>query len=280
MGRYTVVPQNTFDTLQMDAGILLTHFDIEAAARGELGFTDADLVCATTGGINPSCVPSFSDLGEDVDNVPVNMMELKHLDSWDCSLSTTSLGTSQELIRMSLGCADINVDGAIHPRADLKQTDFSHLWWVGDKANGGLVAIQLKNALSTGGFSLQTTKNGKGTIALTITGHLSIKAQKEVPMVFYSIDSDESDDPSGETPSITLDKASVTLEPDGVETLTATVVPSDAEVVWTSSDNTVATVDGGVVTAGLAGEATITAKITVDETDYTATCTVTVDAGA
>lgn len=191
MGKFTVIPQDTFDGLQLDAGVLLNTFDPATPAAPD----DEDIICATTGGITVACVPTFSDLGEDVDNVPNNMKELKHLDGWECTMSTTSLGTSPALIKMALGCADI--DGTdtskIVPRADLKQSDFSDIWWVGDRADGGMVAVQLKNALSTGGFSLQTTKNGKGQIALTITGHVSINAQKEVPMVFYSAD------PTGET---------------------------------------------------------------------------------
>ena len=190
MGRFTVIPQNTFNALQMDAGVLLKRFDPANPAAP----ADEDIICATTGGINPSCVPTYSDLGEDVDNVPVNMKELKHLDSWECKMSTTSLGTSPELIKMALGCADINAEtSAIIPRASLAQTDFSDIWWVGDRADGGLVAVQIKNALSTGGFSLQTTKNGKGQIALEITGHVSINAQSEVPMVFYSMDPEDVD---------------------------------------------------------------------------------------
>lgn len=191
MGRYTVIPENTFDALQLDAGVILKQFNIEQAAAGQLGFTDADILCATTGGVNPTCTPTYSDFFEDVDNAPVNMMEGKHLDGWECKMSTTALGTSPELIQMQLGAADI-VDGTkIVPRRDLKQTDFKDLWWVGDKANGGFVAIQLKNALSTGGFAIQTTKNGKGTLALEITGHQSLQNQNEVPMVFYSIDAEE-----------------------------------------------------------------------------------------
>lgn len=62
------------------------------------------------------------------------------------------------------------------------------MWWVGDRADGGLVAIKLANALSTGGFSLQTSKNGKGQISVTLTGHVSIEAQSVMPMEFYSID--------------------------------------------------------------------------------------------
>ena len=185
MGKFTVIPQNTFDALQLDAGVLLKRFN----PANPVPPADADIICATTGGINPSCVPTFSDMGEDIDNVMNGMKELKHLDGWDCKISTTSLGTSAELIKLSLGCADIDaVNSKITPRAELKQTDFADLWWVGDKADGGLVAVQLKNALSTGGFSLQTTKNGKGQIALELTGHVSLAAQKTVPMVFYSMD--------------------------------------------------------------------------------------------
>jgi hypothetical protein len=188
MGKFTVIPQDTFDALQLDAGVLLKRFSPANPVEPE----DEDIITATTGGINVVCQPEFSDLGEDVDNVPNNMKELKHLDSWNCSMSTTGLGTSPELIRMSLGCADIasNDSTKIVPRAELKQTDFSDIWWVGDRADGGMVAVQLKNALSTGGFSLQTTKNGKGQVSLEITGHVSITAQKEVPMVFYSADPD------------------------------------------------------------------------------------------
>lgn len=184
MGDYTVIPEDTFDGLQMDAGVLLRNFDPASP-----NVKDEDIITATTGGIKAECKPTYSDLGEDVDNCPNNMKELKHLDSWDCTLGFTALGTSKESIRLELGAADINADtGAITPRRVLKQTDFADIWWVGDKANGGFVACQLKNALSTDGFSLQTTKSGKGQISCSLTGHVSIKAQDEIPMVFYSID--------------------------------------------------------------------------------------------
>lgn len=271
MGRYAVIPESTFDALQLDAGVLLKNFDIEAAARGELGFTDADILCATTGGINPTCVPTYSDFAEDVDNAPVNVMEFKHLDGWDAKMKTTGLGTSPELIKMQLGAADI-VDGTkIVPRRDLKQTDFTHLWWVGDKANGGLVAIQLKNALSTGGFSIQTTKNAKGQLALELTGHVSLKNQNEIPMVFYSIDADVVIEPD-----VVLNRASASVKVGKTTRLTATTTPAGETVVWTSSDDTVATVDGGVVTGVAEGTATITATMTYDGATYTDTCSVAV----
>ncbi len=104
-------------------------------------------------------------------------------------MSFTALGTSPAAIKTALGCADIGSTDTskIIPRMDLEQTDFTDIWWVGDRADGGLVAIQLKNALSTSGFSLQTTKAGKGQVSVELTGHVSINDQKTVPMVFYSM---------------------------------------------------------------------------------------------
>ena len=184
MSKFTVIPESTFTELQINAGVLLNKFTPGTAAAP----ADEDIICATTGGVNVSCVPTFSDLGEDVDNCPKNTKELKHLDGWDCKMSTTALGTSPANIKFSLGCADVDTTDTtkIVPRVDLAQTDFSDIWWVGDRADGGMVAIQLKNALSTGGFSLKTTDKGKGQITVEITGHVSIKKQSEVPMVFYS----------------------------------------------------------------------------------------------
>lgn len=203
MGTFTVIPESTFEDLQLDAGVLLKNFNPASPA-----VVNADIITATTGGINAVCKPTYSDMGEDVDNVPNGMMEFQHNDGWECTLSTTALGTSPEMIRMSLGCADI--DGTdttkIVPRTDLKQSDFSSsVWWVGDKADGGFVAIELKNVLSTEGFSLQTTKNGKGQTSLTLRGHVSIQAQKVVPMVFYSVagETDASEDAAEDTTETT-----------------------------------------------------------------------------
>lgn len=183
MGMFTVVSQDVFNELQVDAGVILKTFNPASPAAP----ADADIVTATTGGITVSCVPTYSDYFVDIDNVPNNMKEGKHLDGWDCKLSTTALGTTPDTIKLSLGAADIDASTSkITPRRNLQQTDFQDLWWVGDKADGGMVAIQIKNALSTGGFSLKTTKNGKGQLTLELTGHVSISAQSTMPMVFYS----------------------------------------------------------------------------------------------
>lgn len=187
MGRFTVIPADTFKALQLDAGVLLKTFDPSSPT-----VTDEAIITATTGGVQIAVTPTYSDTGEDVDNCPVNTKELKHLDSWEVTLSTTSLGTSPDLIKFALGAAEVTTaSGKVTPGTTLKQTYFSTMWWVGDKADGGFVAAKLINALSTGGFSLQTSKNGKGQTAITITCHPSISAQDVVPVEFYSIDGEE-----------------------------------------------------------------------------------------
>lgn len=186
MGKFTKISKDTFDELQLDAGILLYNFDPETAADP----ADEDIICATTGGINPTCVPSYSDMGEDVDNCPAGTMELKKLDSWECKISFTAIKASAEMIHLALGAADVE-GNKITPRSSVKLTDYKDIWWVGDKANGGLVAIKLINALSTDGLSLQTSKNGKGQIACTLMGHVSIENLNVVPMEFYSTDGAE-----------------------------------------------------------------------------------------
>ena len=190
--KFTVIPQNTFEAMQLDAGVLLTTFDPDNVEAPD----DSAIICATTGGIKVSCTAEYSDLGEDVDNCPNNMKELKNLDSWECTIEFTSLGTSPESIKLALGAADIGTDNTamIVPRKDLDQDDFTDIWWVGDRADGGCVAVQLLNALSTSGFSLQTTKSGKGEVSVTLTGHVSIDDQETMPMVFYSLDPEDEEE--------------------------------------------------------------------------------------
>ena len=78
---------------------------------------------------------------------------------------------------------------------------------------------------------------------------------------------------------VTLDQSEAEIAVGGTVTLTPTVSPSNATtktVTWESSDDAVATVDGGVVTGVAEGTATITVKTT--DGNKTATCEVTVTA--
>ncbi len=72
--------------------------------------------------------------------------------------------------------------------------------------------------------------------------------------------------------SIKLSKTSVSINDISSTRLTATTVPANSSVTWSSSNTSVATVSGGIVSGKSPGTATITAKAG----DKSATCKVTV----
>ena len=183
--KYTKIPETTFQNLQLNAGVLLRDFKPETAE-----VSNNAIIGATTGGVNFKATPTFTDYGEDIDNAPRNMKELKKLDYWDVSMSGTYITVDANAVKSLIGAADVSED-KITPRNDVLLSDFGDVWWVGDysekngKTNGGFVAIHMMNALSTGGFSIKSSDNGKGNFAFTYTAHYSINSQDVVPFEVY-----------------------------------------------------------------------------------------------
>ena len=100
---YKRVAADAFQSMLLDAGVLLSSFNF---ANPYATPTDDKIIATTTGGLNPSCVPQYSDLGEDVDNVPNNTKEFLHLDGWECNLSYTSIKFNPANTMWTLGAAD------------------------------------------------------------------------------------------------------------------------------------------------------------------------------
>ena len=192
MQKFTRVPEDTFEKLQLNAGILVDDF---TPATGTIG----NILGATTGGIQFASNPTFTDFGEDVDNVPNNMMEFKHLDAFDPTMSGTFLTCTAALAKSLVGAADIDANDATHvvPRAELLASDFDDVWWIGDYSdvntgdNAGFLAIHLMNALNVAGFQIQSTKNNKGQLAFEYHGHYSIASQDVVPFEIYVREGEE-----------------------------------------------------------------------------------------
>lgn len=268
--KYTKIPATTFSTIQLNAGIIADSFTPE---DGEVG----NILGATTGGTNFTTSPSFKDFGEDIDNCPKNTKELKHLDTLDVKMSGTFVTITAGLAKRLVAAGDIDQNDASHivPRADLTSADFAELWWIGDYsdtntgASAGFIAIHLRNALSTGGFQLQSTDKDKGQFAYEFTGHFSLNDPDTVPYEIWIAGG------GAETPNVSIDKHSVTIEKDDTVTLHATTIPAGATITWTSSATGKASVtSAGVVSGVSAGSAVITASITEDGVTYTDTCTV------
>ena len=275
--KYTQIPVNTFKELQLNAGVLLDSF---TPATGEVG----NILGATTGGVNFTDSISYKDYGDDIDNCPKNMLELKKLESHEAKLSGTFITLSATTAKRLVGASDVDPNDSTHiiPRNDVHAGDFQDIWWVGDYsdandgASAGHIAIHMLNSLNTGGFQMQSTDREKGQFAFEFTGHYSMDAQDTVPFELYV-----KEGTSEVKPSINLDYHSITLTSEGTFTLVPTVVPASASVTWTSGSSSVATVFDGLVTAaevtGSAVNTIITAAITVEGVTYTDTCTVIVN---
>lgn len=186
--KFTRIPETAFQKLQLNAGILLSSF---SPATGTI--TESALLGATSGGVNFTATPTYSDFGEDIDNCPVNVKELKRLDNWDVKMSGTFITVDIASAKLLIGAADADTTDTtkLVPRNDLANGDFQDIWWVGDysdkngDSNGGYVAIHMLNGLSTGGFQLQSGNRAKGQFAFGFTGHYSIKEQDIVPFEVY-----------------------------------------------------------------------------------------------
>lgn len=177
---FTKIPADTFQKLQLNAGILLKNF---TPSTGTV--EDADIVGATSGGMSFRAQPTFTDLGADVDNAPKNTKELKHLDDWTVTLGGTLITMDENTAKLLAAAADVS-NGKVTPRVDLKKEDFSDLWWVGDHGDDkGFIAIHLTNALSTGGFQIQSADKAKGKFSFEFTAHFSMDDPDTVPFEIY-----------------------------------------------------------------------------------------------
>ena len=183
--KFTQVAADAFQKIQLNAGVLLTEFDPTTATLDK-----TKIIAATGGGVNFTAAPSFIDFGEDIDNVPNNTKELKQIDQYECTMSGTAKTMDTDFAKMIVAAADVTTN-KVTPRSTLELTDFDDIWWVGDYsdvttgANAGFMAIKLINALSTGGFSIQSNDKGKGDFAFTFTGHYSLDNIDTVPFEIY-----------------------------------------------------------------------------------------------
>lgn len=210
---YTQIPSTTFKQLQLNAGIITSSFTPGTAALDQ-----SSILGATTGGISFTATPTYTDFGEDIDNCPKNMKELKKLESWEVKLSGTFVTVSSDLAKTLVGAADKATGDAtkVMPRNDLTADDFKDVWFVGDYSDvntgesAGFLAIHVMNALSTGGFQLTTTDKAKGQFAFEFTGHYSMDKQDTPPFEVYvkaGTATGKAMAMDGDTPAVVSDEA-------------------------------------------------------------------------
>ena len=188
--KFTQVPTDTFENLVLNAGILVDQF---TPSSGVIG----NILGATTGGIEFSTNPTFTDFGEDIDNVPENTKQLKRLKSFDPTMSGTFLTVDTATVKSLIGAADIGTSDTtkVVPRDQLLDADFTDVWWVGDYSDknvddasthtAGYIAIHLMNALNTAGFKITSSKDNKAQMAFEYHGHYDISNISTPPFEIY-----------------------------------------------------------------------------------------------
>lgn len=180
------VTQSEIDSIQLGAGVLLKSF-----VPSSWSFDDDAIICATTGGVKASCIPDYEDLGEDIYGVKPDCMELRRITGWECTLEFTAVSADQETLAMALGPHKTK-GSKVSPSPAVSDDDYiEEIWWVGDKLDGGFLAIQLANVLPTDGFTLSTSQTGAGEISCSLTGHTDAG---DVPMLFYVGEAQEDTD--------------------------------------------------------------------------------------
>lgn len=182
---WELLTEEHFDAMVFDSGIFVKNFDpstFTAPVEGDILFT-------TGGDITINHKTTQINLGDGVNNIHFPYAELMVVTGVDtASITVSSFDFSPEMLKFAIGAADIAADtGAVEPRYYIKASDFTtNFAWIGLKKGGGLIAVVIPMALSTGGLSITAKKGDKGTSALTIGAFRSINAKTVPEMKFYS----------------------------------------------------------------------------------------------
>lgn len=186
---FTQIRETTFEELQANAGVVLSEFDPTTFA-GTL--TRSDILFATSGGITFKDTPEYRDAGEGIDNAPKNVKELKKFVRRDIKVTGSKVTFTPESVKLDMAAADatdVTKSGStikkLTPRDELKDSDFTDFWIVGDYGDGGYFAVHVMNALSTGGFAWKTADNGNGTSDFEYTAHYTLTDPTKVPYEAY-----------------------------------------------------------------------------------------------
>lgn len=188
---FTQVPEELQETLQKNAGILLTDFDpkkvIDDAYKAEMR---KNILLATNGGVSFKDDISWSDGAEGIDNMPTGTKETLEVESREVKLSGTGKSVSSEaMVRlMATAIKEEEEEGLeVYTPTDVVDISmFETLWYVCDYGTkGGFIAIKMDNTLNRDGFSMQSANKNKGDFAFGFQAHYSIENTDTVPYKIY-----------------------------------------------------------------------------------------------
>lgn len=214
-GLTSPIRKETFQNLQLNAGIFIKNFDYDTPTDADALKTaiasaiaaGTNILGATRGGGTFTATREIRT--PEVDGMRCGFIGSDFVDSADAYLSTTLVEVTAQSVKDCLGNATASTSGkktTIKMHTAIQETDYiSNLCWIGDLADGRLILIALKNALNTADFSLTFTDKGEGTLAAEFHARQSdVLDYDEAPfeIIFF--------EPSGSLGSLTITSAAGT----------------------------------------------------------------------
>lgn len=174
-GLTSPIRTETFQNLQLNAGIFIKNFDYATPADADALKTaiasaisaGTNILGATRGGGTFTATRELRT--PEVDGMRYGFVGSDFVDSADAYLSTTLVEVTPESVEACLGNATKSTSGkktTLKMHTAIQTADYlNNLCWIGDLADGRLVLIALQNAMNTADFSLTFTDKGEGTLA-------------------------------------------------------------------------------------------------------------------
>lgn len=175
----TGLNSNTAQNLQLGAGaVLKTKYEVGTELSAN------NILSATNGGIHFTAVPQW--FTPTVDGASDVVKGLKKPTHWVVNLSFTAVEADAEVIKTALGVAN-DTEGVITGKTTVADADYKDFYVIGEKGDGSIIQITLKNGLNTNGLDIQTANNGNGGIAFNIMGHYDFNDLETPPFEIETI---------------------------------------------------------------------------------------------
>ena len=179
-GNTTALRADTFDKLQLNAGILIKNHDYAAVTdatalktqiAGIIGGTvtgKGDIIGATRGG--GSFTVTRETRTPEVDGMRYGFKGSDFVDSVDAYLSTTLVEITpqniQDLLTAGVTPTTSGKKTTVKMNSAITSSNYlTNICWIGDLADGQLVEICLNNAINMADFTFTYTDKGEGTLA-------------------------------------------------------------------------------------------------------------------
>jgi hypothetical protein len=165
------IGSKTFKNLQINSGLLFYDFRFDSdmtAARlreriGERIAEGSGFLGATRDGIEFSAVPRFKAYKEDGEIFQSDSCCI--LEGWDVKLSAALVEYTSEIVSQVIPQSFSDDQGgflkSIYPGMFVKPEINENIVWIGDLSCGGLIVIELKNAVNVGGIKFVANRDGE-----------------------------------------------------------------------------------------------------------------------